>query len=102
MRRRADYIRKAPQLREIPEQIAQLEAELGEAYTGGSQSELANAERTYRTARESVANLQSRLEGLNRIVRIPGTVFVEKRSDQLRGLEGRDAEHARSLLVYTA
>ncbi|MFN2328092.1 MAG: GumC family protein [Chromatocurvus sp.] len=56
-----DYIRKAPQLREIPEQISKLEAELGKAYTQGSQTELASAERAWRTAREAVANLENRL-----------------------------------------
>jgi uncharacterized protein involved in exopolysaccharide biosynthesis len=57
-----DYIRKAPQLREIPEQIAQLEADLGEAYSEGSQAELANAERALRAARQSVAELRTRLQ----------------------------------------
>lgn len=56
-----DYIRKAPQLREIPEQIARLEADLANAYSQGSQAELANAERAWRSARESVANLENRL-----------------------------------------
>jgi uncharacterized protein involved in exopolysaccharide biosynthesis len=57
-----DYIRKAPQLREIPEQIAQLEADLSEAYSEGSQAELTNAERALRAARQSVAELKSRLQ----------------------------------------
>lgn len=57
-----DYIRKAPQLRDIPEQISQLEEELGRAYAKGSQAELNNAERAYQSARASVADLENRLE----------------------------------------
>lgn len=57
-----DYIRKAPQLREIPERIDELEAELGRAYAEGSQAELANAERAYQAARASVVDLEARLE----------------------------------------
>lgn len=56
-----DYIRKAPQLREIPEQIAKLETELGEAFDEGSRKELNNAQRAWRAAQESVANLENRL-----------------------------------------
>jgi len=56
-----DYIRKAPQLREIPGQIAKLEADLAKAYSQGSQAELANAQRAWRAARESVANIEKRL-----------------------------------------
>ena len=71
-----DYIRKAPQLREIPEQIAQLEDELGEAYAEGSQAELANAERAYRTARETVADLETRLEAHKSAVSAFNTTYA--------------------------
>ena len=57
-----DYILKDPRMREIPAQILELETALGEAYADGTQAELANAERNYRAARESVRDLQARLD----------------------------------------
>ncbi|WP_146003613.1 GumC family protein [Kineobactrum sediminis] len=72
-----DYISKAPQLREIPEQIAQLEAELGQAYTEGSQMELANAERAHQAARASVADLESRLQGQKQAVAEFNTIYAK-------------------------
>jgi len=56
-----DYIRKAPQFRALPEQIALLQEEIDQARAQRSRTELATAERAYQTARESVANLERRL-----------------------------------------
>lgn len=72
-----DYIRKAPQLREIPERIDELEAELGKAYAEGSQAELANAERAYQSARASVADLESRLEAQKAEVAEFNTIYAK-------------------------
>ncbi|TCO76089.1 GumC family protein [Chromatocurvus halotolerans] len=72
-----DYIRKAPQLREIPQQIAKLEADLANAYSQGSQAELANAERAWRAARESVANLENRLSQHKSAVAEFNTIYAK-------------------------
>lgn len=84
-----DYISKAPQLREIPEQIAQLETELGEAYTEGSQTELSNAERDYQTARASVGDLESRLKGQKKAVAEFNTLYSKHQAlaEDLASLE---------------
>jgi uncharacterized protein involved in exopolysaccharide biosynthesis len=84
-----DYIDKAPQLREIPEQISQLEAELGRAYEEGSQAELANAERAYRAVRESVANLERRLENHKAAVAEFNTIYAKHQAlaEDLASLE---------------
>lgn len=57
-----DYIRKDPRLRELPTQIADLEAAIGRAYSQGSTIALDNAERELQTAQKTVADLQQRLE----------------------------------------
>lgn len=57
-----DYILKDPRMREIPSQILELETELGKAYDNGSVAELANAERAYNTALETVRDLSARLQ----------------------------------------
>lgn len=57
-----DYIMKDARLRKVPQQVEELEARLRDAYQEGTQAELENAERNYRTARESVADLESRLQ----------------------------------------
>jgi len=71
-----DYIRKDPRLREIPEQVDTLEAELGQAYARGTQAELNNAERSYAAARESVANLEGRLEEHKQAVADFNTIYA--------------------------
>lgn len=71
-----DYIRKDPRLREIPEQVETLEAELAQAYARGTQAELNNAERSYAAARESVANLTSRLEEHKQAVADFNTIYA--------------------------
>ncbi|MEM1145470.1 MAG: hypothetical protein AAGI88_23090 [Pseudomonadota bacterium] len=57
-----DYIQKDPRLREIPLQVEELAAELQLAYSEGTSAELANAERDFRSASESVRELRARLE----------------------------------------
>ena len=71
-----DYIRKDPRLREIPEQIVELEGKLGAAYSEGSRAELANAERAYRTARESVMDLERRLDEHKQGVAAFNTIYA--------------------------
>ncbi|MEO0436437.1 MAG: hypothetical protein AAF098_05980 [Pseudomonadota bacterium] len=57
-----DYIAKDPRLREIPDQIAELTESLKDAYAEGTSAELANAERDFRSARESARQLRVRLD----------------------------------------
>ncbi|WOJ92778.1 hypothetical protein R0135_13415 [Congregibacter variabilis] len=71
-----DYIRKDPRLREIPEQVEKLELELGQAYARGTQAELNNAEREYAAARESVANLNRRLDEHKKAVADFNTIYA--------------------------
>ncbi|MEE4277929.1 MAG: hypothetical protein V2I82_05615 [Halieaceae bacterium] len=71
-----DYIRKDPRLREIPEQIEDLEGKLTEAYSAGSRTELANAERAYETARGSVRDLEARLAAHKEEVTAFNTVYA--------------------------
>ena len=71
-----DYIRKAPRLREIPGQIAELEAALGRAYEEGSTAELAAARLNYRAARESVADLERRLADHKQAVAEFNTIYA--------------------------
>ncbi|MFT4767560.1 MAG: succinoglycan biosynthesis transport protein ExoP [Glaciecola sp.] len=71
-----DYIRKDPRLREIPEQVEKLEAELGQAYARGTQAELNNSERNYAAARESVANLTNRLDEHKQAVADFNTIYA--------------------------
>ncbi|MFK8042744.1 GumC family protein [Congregibacter sp.] len=72
-----DYIRKDPRLREIPEQVEQLESELAEAYALGTKAELNNAERDYAAARESVANLKNRLQDHRQAVADFNTIYAK-------------------------
>lgn len=71
-----DYIAKDPRLREIPQQIAELEEKLGAAYAAGSRAELDNAERAYRAARESVSDLEQRLEAHKASVASFNTIYA--------------------------
>ena len=71
-----DYIRKDPRLREIPEQIQELEGKLAEAYAEGSEAELDNAERAYGAARESVRDLEERLEAHKEAVSRFNTMYA--------------------------
>lgn len=71
-----DYIRKDPRLREIPEQITDLETSIAEAYRDGTRAETANAERAYQTARESVADLEQRLEAHKQSVSSFNTIYA--------------------------
>lgn len=72
-----DYIRKDPRLREIPEQVDALEAELREAYLEGSTAELANAERAYRTAQETVSSVKQRLQEHKASVAAFNTIYAK-------------------------
>ncbi|WP_439106194.1 hypothetical protein [Congregibacter sp.] len=71
-----DYIRKDPRLREIPEQVEELQRELGEAYALGTQAELDNAERSYAAARQSVASISRRLEEHKQSVADFNTIYA--------------------------
>ncbi|MEM6545191.1 MAG: hypothetical protein AAF680_09810, partial [Pseudomonadota bacterium] len=57
-----EYIAKDPRLREIPDQIEELTESLKDAYADGTTAELANAERDFRSAKESVRQLRARLD----------------------------------------
>ncbi|GAB5413822.1 MAG: hypothetical protein Cons2KO_14250 [Congregibacter sp.] len=72
-----DYIRKDPRLREIPEQVKEIETALAEAYRDGSQAELDNAERAYITARESVKDIERRLEEHKTSVAAFNTIYAK-------------------------
>jgi uncharacterized protein involved in exopolysaccharide biosynthesis len=71
-----DYILKDPRLREIPEQILELEDKLATAYSEGSEAELANAERAYAAAQSSVRDLENRLEAHKEEVTAFNTVYA--------------------------
>jgi succinoglycan biosynthesis transport protein ExoP len=71
-----EYITKDARLREIPEQISELESTLSLAYEDGSRTELANAERAYRAARESVADLEARLSEHKQAVADFNTIYA--------------------------
>ena len=71
-----DYIEKDPRLRQIPEQVAELEAALAEAYDEGTQAELRNAERAYASARSAVADLRQRLADHKAAVATFNTVYA--------------------------
>jgi succinoglycan biosynthesis transport protein ExoP len=72
-----EYIRKDPRLRDISQQIEELESAIGHAYGEGSEAELANAERAWETARASVAELERRLEAHKQDVLAFNTVYAE-------------------------
>jgi uncharacterized protein involved in exopolysaccharide biosynthesis len=72
-----EYIRKDPRLREIPEQVEKLETALAQAYATGTTAELNNAERAYAAARESVANLRSRLDEHKQAVAAFNTIYAK-------------------------
>ncbi len=57
-----DYINKQPQFRAVPVRIAELEAELAEIYNEGRQAELGSAEQVYAAARQTVVDLQQKLD----------------------------------------
>ncbi len=56
------YINKQPQYRAIPERIEELELELAEIYREGRQAELGSAEQAHAAARQTVADLQQKLD----------------------------------------
>lgn len=72
-----DYIRKDPRLRQIPEQVRELEAELAEAYEAGAEAELRTAERAYASASASVADLRQRLADHKAAVANFNTVYAK-------------------------
>ena len=57
-----DYINKQAQYRAIPERIKELERELSGAYNQGRQVELAATEQAYAAARQTVQDLQQKLD----------------------------------------
>lgn len=71
-----DYIRKDPRLREIPQQVQELETALSAAFAEGSVAELANAERDNATARETVRTLRQRLEDHKAAVSQFNTIYA--------------------------
>ncbi|MFK7830278.1 MAG: GumC family protein [Congregibacter sp.] len=71
-----DYIRKDPRLREIPEKVDELEETLTNAYALGTQAELVNSEREYRAARQTVADLERRLEDHKESVSEFNTIYA--------------------------
>ena len=71
-----DYILKDPRVRELPEQIAELETALSAAYSAGARVELANAEREYVAARQAVRDLETRLEEHKQEVAEFNTVYA--------------------------
>jgi succinoglycan biosynthesis transport protein ExoP len=71
-----DYIRKDPRLREIPDQISELEQELSAAYVRGSKAELNNAERAHAAAENGVAEIRARLEAHKQAVADFNTIYA--------------------------
>ncbi|MEO1078766.1 MAG: hypothetical protein AAFY29_04355 [Pseudomonadota bacterium] len=84
-----DYIFKDPRLRGIPQQIADLESALSEAYGAGAQAELANAAREYEAARKAARDLENSLEEQKQEVAAFSTVFAKHEAlvDDLAQLE---------------
>ncbi len=72
-----DYIRKDPRLREIPQQIEELEADLARAYAQGTTAELDSARRAWETARSSVTELESRLRDHKASVANFNTIYAK-------------------------
>lgn len=84
-----DYINKQAQYRAIPERIRELERELNTAYSQGGQVELSAAEQSWAAARQTVRDLQQKLDdhkaGVVRFNRIYAT--HQALSDDLARLE---------------
>lgn len=57
-----DYINKQARYRAIPERISELERELGGAYSQGRQVELAASEQAHAAARQTVRDLEQKLD----------------------------------------
>lgn len=72
-----DYIRKDPNLREIPQRIRELEAALTFAYNEGTDAELENARRDWERARQSVVEIERRLEDHKLAVTAFNTIYAE-------------------------
>lgn len=72
-----DYIRKDPRLREIPQQISELERELADAYAQGTTAELDNARRAFDAASASVKELERRLSEHKDAVASFNTIYAE-------------------------
>ncbi|MEZ5490745.1 MAG: hypothetical protein R3F50_10545 [Gammaproteobacteria bacterium] len=72
-----DYIRKDPNLRDIPQRIRELETALAIAYTEGTGAELENARRRWERARQSVTEIKQRLEDQREAVTTFNTIYAE-------------------------
>lgn len=72
-----DYIRKDPNLRDIPQRISELEAALALAYRDGTETELENARRSWERTRQLVAELEERLEEHGEAVKTFNTIYAE-------------------------
>lgn len=72
-----DYIRRDSRLREIPEQIASLESEIGRAYSQGASAAVEEAARELQTAEETVADLERRLKEQKVEVAAFNTIYAE-------------------------
>jgi uncharacterized protein involved in exopolysaccharide biosynthesis len=88
------YINKQPRYRAVPERIEELEVELAGIYRQGRQAELGSAEQAHAAARQTVADLQQKLDdhkaGVSAFNRIYAT--HEALADDLARLEELNRE----------
>jgi succinoglycan biosynthesis transport protein ExoP len=88
------YIDKDPKLREIPEQVAELESELESAYRSGAMVALSEAERDYAAAQAAVEDLKQRLADQQAEVASFNAIYSEHEAlqDDLKSLEALSRE----------
>jgi succinoglycan biosynthesis transport protein ExoP len=89
-----DYIHKQPKWRDIPNRIAELEAELAEVLEDGQSLILSNAERDYASAGRQVAQVQERYEAQEKEAARFTTLYATHQSlaEDLANLEALNRE----------
>lgn len=84
-----EYIEKQPQLRSIPARIEELKAALARALSQGKDAELANASQAHAAARQTVVDLQRKLDEHKQRVAQFNTIYATHQAlaEDLAGLE---------------
>ena len=95
-----EYVRKQPRFRDIPDRIEELEQALAEAYEEGQAVELAVARQQYDAARQTVRELQTKLDTRGKDAAAFTTVYARHQAlaEELAELEELHRQ-ARSRLV---
>ena len=84
-----EYIEKQPRLRAIPVRIEELKSELARALSQGKDAELANAMQAHAAARQTVVDLQMKLDAHKQEVAQFNTIYATHQAlaEDLAGLE---------------